>query len=332
MKYSTIGTSWITESFINAVKHTREAELSSIYSRSVENAERFAKRNGAENAFTSIEDMLNEETDFIYIASPNTMHYEHIKLAIKHKKHVFCEKPMVLNEREWEEIYELAEKENVFVFEGFRHLYSPNYKIFKEALEEIGSVRSGVLQYIKYSSRYDVLKDGKETNVFSKEFAGGALMDLGVYPLSMAIDLFGEPKDMNYFPVLLSNGIDGSGTIVLTYDTFIITILCSKIAQGLISSEIHGEDGTVTVDSIAPINSISVYNRKAQVSKELAKEQLALDMVYEVKEFIRIIKDNDNKCYQEAMERSRIVARCLHTLRMKQGTLLFPGESIGESL
>ncbi|RKQ33162.1 Gfo/Idh/MocA family protein [Oceanobacillus halophilus] len=309
--FSTIGTSWITESFIKAAHQTGKAELSSVYSRSENTAKKFARKNGSTNWYTDLEEMLKEDTDFIYIASPNTFHYEHMVKAIKKKKHVFCEKPMFITEQEWKDIDELAEREGVFVFEGYRHLYSPNYERLKGALNDIGKIRSGILQYVQYSSRYDAFMEGKNPNVFSKGFAGGALMDLGVYPLSMAIDLFGEPVKLDYFPVKLSNGIDGSGTLVLSYENYVITILCSKIAQGFIPSEFHGEEGTVTIDHIAPISKITHFDRENNEKHELAKEQLELDMVYETDEFIRMISENDKDSYKKAMERSRQVVKCL---------------------
>lgn len=168
MKFATIGTSWITESFIKAVMHTGKAELLSVYSRSKETAEAFARKNEAENSYTDIDTMLEEPIDFLYIASPNILHYEHILKAIEKKVHVFCEKPMVLNESQWEEVHTLANKNNVFVFEGYRHLYSPNYKKLKEVIGTIGPIRSGLLQYIQYSSRYDTFKEGGEPNIFQK--------------------------------------------------------------------------------------------------------------------------------------------------------------------
>lgn len=326
MKFATIGTSWITESFIKAVRHTGKAELLSVYSRSNETAETFARNNGAEKYFLDLDAMLEQTIDFLYVASPNILHYEHVLKAIKKNIHVFCEKPLVLNDTQWEEVHTLANKNNVFVFEGYRHLYSPNYQMLKEVLGTIGPIRSGLLQYIQYSSRYDSFKEGKEPNVFSKKFAGGALMDLGVYPLSMAIDLWGEPNDISYFPVLLSNGIDGSGTLVLTYEGFVITILCSKIAQATIPSEIHGEEGTLTVDHIAPIRKITLHNHRMKEIKEYAEEQYELDMIYEAEAFIRMIEENDKQYYESAMERSRRVAYWLKRARDKQGTLLFPGE------
>ncbi|GAB3045856.1 Gfo/Idh/MocA family protein [Virgibacillus ainsalahensis] len=327
MNFSTIGTSWITQSFIDAAKASGRAQLHSVYSRSENTADNFAKNNGITNSFTNIDEMLENPTDFIYVASPNVLHYEHILKCIAKGKHVFCEKPMVYTEKQWREIEEAADRQGVFIFEGYRHLFSPNYETLKKHLPHIGQVRSAMLQYVQYSSRYDVYKGGEEEvpNVFSKEFAGGALMDLGVYPLSMAIDLFGDPKDIEYFPVKLSNGIDGSGTLIVMYEDFHVTILCSKIAQGTIPSEIHGEDGSLTLNHIAPIESLKLYNRKTKQAEELAQDQAELDMVYQVQAFADMIESNNRTYYHFLMERSRQVVRMLEKARRKQN-IYFPGE------
>lgn len=325
MNYSTIGTSWITEMFIESTKLTGGVKLHSVYSRSKENGDDFARKNGAESSFTDLDEMLKEPTDFIYIASPNVMHYEHIIKCIENGKHVFSEKPMVYTEEQWNEIYKQAKEKGVFVFEGYRHLFSPNYFKLKEKLAEIGPVRSGIFHYIQYSSRYDVYKGGEMPNVFSKGFAGGALMDLGVYPFSMVIDLFGEPIDIDYFPTLLSNGADSSGTLVVTYKDAIITVLTSKIAQGTIPSEIHGEDGTLTIDHIAPINSLTHFDRKTEVTKELADSQHEVDMIYQFEGFLKMIKEKDTEKHEKWLERSRLIAKWTEKARRK-ASILFPGE------
>lgn len=321
MKFATIGTSWITEYFIAAAKQTGVAELIAVYSRSEETARSFAAKNGSEDWYTDLASLLASEADFIYIASPNNMHHEHVLQCIAKKKHVFCEKPMVYSEAQWTEIKFQAKKQGVYVFEGYRHLFSPNYDALKQHLDQVGKVRSVLLQYVQYSSKYDAYKAGNVPNVFAKEFAGGALMDLGVYPLSMAIDLFGEPKDIDYHPVFLSNGIDGSGTLVITYTDFIVTILCSKIAQATTPSEIHGEDGTLTIDHVAPIQKLTLYNRKTKGVEELVNHRLDLDMVHELKAFVRMIEASDETSYSVWMERSRLVAKWSEIARKKQGIL-----------
>ncbi|WP_373895023.1 Gfo/Idh/MocA family protein [Virgibacillus sp. CBA3643] len=325
MKFSTIGTSWITKSFIAAANQSGKANLTSVYSRSEETAKEFAEKNEAKNWYTNLDAMLEEDTDFVYIASPNSMHFEHIVKCMEYKKHIFCEKPLVYTRQQLDEMKGQAKKHDVFIFEGYRHLFSPNYKTLKNTLPKVGQVRSVLLQFIQYSSRYDTYKGGSVPNVFSKEFAGGALMDLGVYPLSMAIDLFGEPEDIDYFPVLLSNGIDGSGTLIVTYADFNVTIMCSKIAQGTVPSEIHGENGTLTMDHLAPIQSLEWLDLKSKETQELAQTQHDLDMVYEVETFVKMIEANDSSYHNLLLERSGHVVDGLEKARRKQ-RILFPGE------
>lgn len=326
LKFSTIGTNWITELFIAAANKTGKARLISIYSRSEDKAPSFADKHGAEKWFTSLDDMLKDESDFVYVASPNVLHYEHIMKCMENGKHVFCEKPMIYTKKQWDHIHKKAKEQNVFVFEGYRHLYSPNYQTLKNRLQQVGQIRSVFFHYIQYSSRYDAFKEGESPNVFSKAFAGGVLMDLGVYPLSMAIDLFGEPANVNYFPVLLENGIDGSGTLVLTYDDFIVTIICSKIAQATIPSEIHGEEGTMTLDHISPITSLSFYDRTSETKKELGEPLSDLDMVYEINEFIHMVEQKDDATYEKWMQRSLHVVKWAEKARRAEG-IRFPGEA-----
>lgn len=325
MKFSTIGTNWITEMFINAAKETDLVELNSVYSRTEASAKQFAEKHDVGNWYTDMDEMLNDKSDFVYIASPNSLHYEQVLACINRGKHVFCEKPMGFTEQQILNIKEKAEVNGVYVMEGYRHLFSPNYKKLKSNLKEIGKVRSTILQYVQYSSRYDAYKEGKTPNVFTKEFAGGALMDLGVYPLSMTLDLFGEPEDVNYFPVRLSNGIDGSGTLVVTYSEHQVTIMSSKIAQATIPSEIHGEEGTLTIDHIAPITKLTLTNWKTNRVEELASDQNELDMVYELKDFKQMIDQDDKASYEKWIERSRQVAKWSEKARHKAG-IYFPGE------
>src|SRR5699024_12830620 len=95
-------------------------------------------------------------------------------------------------------------------------------------LHKCGDIRSIVLKYSKYSSRYTKVLDGEEPNIFSLNFSGGALVDLGVYPLSAATSLFGTPIDTAYYPTKISKCVDESVTLILTYNNFIFNIISSK--------------------------------------------------------------------------------------------------------
>lgn len=326
MKFSTIGTSWITDLFIEAAKKV-DIKLASIYSRTEENAKQFAEKHGAEKYYTNLDELLTAESDFIYIASPNSLHYEHILKCIEYKKHVFCEKPLVINQAQWNDIQNKARNTGVYIFEGYRHLFTPNYKMLKKYLHKVGPVRNVLLPFCQYSSRYDAFKIGEQPNVFTKEFAGGVLMDLGVYPLSMALDLFGEPEDISYYPVLLENGIDGSGTMVLKYNQFIVTLIFSKITHSMLSAEIQGENGILTMDHLADTKKIEFIDRPNNMTIDLTQPMIGPDMVYELEAFIQMIQQADRVQHDAWLERSRQIVKWSERARKSVG-IIFSNEKI----
>ncbi|RSK28714.1 gfo/Idh/MocA family oxidoreductase [Bacillus sp. HMF5848] len=326
MRIGTVGTSSITEKFIGASTQTNAATVTSVYSRSQEKAEAFAQKHNISITFTDLETMaMSSDIDAVYLASPNSLHFEQAKLFIKQKKHIICEKPSFSNVAEWDEIMVLAKEYGVYVFEAFRNLHAPNSKILKSTLNNAGAIRSSLFHYQKYSSRYDALLAGQEPNIFSPAFSGGALVDLGVYPISLAVYLYGPPTSIHFHPVLLKNGIDGSGTIVLTYDTHICTILYSKITDSYLANEIQGENGTITLDHVAPISSISWQDRKGNPTTELAEPQHSNDMVYEINEFVRIITEQDHEAYTYWQTVSRDVLSITEQAR-KQANIVFACE------
>ncbi|WP_261129889.1 Gfo/Idh/MocA family protein [Bacillus sp. Marseille-Q3570] len=326
MKFGTVGTSWITESFIEAAEKSGKMTLNAVYSRSHENAKKMADTYHAPYAYDDLEEMAaNEDIEAIYIASPNSHHYEHAKLFLKHKKHVICEKPIFSNTSELKDAYQIAEEKGVFLFEAMRNIHSPNAKILKQQVEKAGTLRSAMFHYLQYSSRYDLFLKGESPNIFSPEFSGGTLVDLGVYPISLAVYLFGEPEDVSYHSVMLESGVDGSGTLVMDYDGFVCTILCSKISHSFISSEIHGEDVSLVLDHVAPVNKISLVDRKTKESERLGESLHDNDMIYEIVEFTRIIESNDKEEYRQLMDLSRGVLRITESAR-KQNNIVFGTE------
>lgn len=326
IKLGTVGTSWITEAFIEAAKHSGKFHLAAVYSRSIETAEKLAHTYHVPFIYTNLEEMArSQEIDTVYIASPNSVHFEQTITFLKNKKHVICEKPIFSNTAELEEAYRIAEENGVYLFEAIRNIHTPNFQILKEKLPMAGGLRSAVLPYIQYSSRYDLFLQGEEPNIFSSKYSGGALVDLGVYPLFLAVGLFGEPKKVTYHPVILRSGVDGSGTLVLNYDNFVCTILCSKTSHSVIPCEIHGEKGTFVLEDAAPISEIQFFDSHTKESEILSVEQDEKNMVYECINFAEIIQTKNDGEYQQLKEWSRIVLRITEEAR-KQNNIVFAVE------
>ncbi len=318
MKLGTIGTSWITETFIEATKQGHRLTLTSVYSRSESKAKDFAFRHSAEHYFTNLEEMAqSKEIDIMYIASPNSLHFEHAMLFLQHKKHVICEKPLFSNTQEWDKATQIAKENNVFLFEAIRNIHAPNFSHLKDNIYKIGNVRSANLHYLQYSSKYDAFLNGEEPNVFSIDFSGGALVDLGIYPIYLAVALFGQPTSISYHPIILRSGVDGNGTLILNYNSFICTILCSKISHSYMGSEIHGEEGTILFDSVAPIKGLQFISRKN--TSIFGTTHVDNDLIYEIEKFVSTIETNNIPEYERLQDLSRTVLEITETARKQNG-------------
>lgn len=326
INFGTVGTGWITESFIQAAKLSGQLQLTSVYSRTKDKAKQLADTYHSPNFFTDLEEMAKSpEIQAVYIASPNSVHFEQTLLFLKNKKHVICEKPIFSTSAELAAAYQTAEENGVYLFEAIRNIHTPNFKILKDNLHLAGKLRSTILPYIQYSSRYDLFLQGEEPNIFSATYSGGALVDLGVYPLYLAVGLFGAPKQVNYLPVLLRSGVDGSGTLVLTYDDFVCTILCSKISHSELPCEIHGEKGTFILEDAAPISKITFVDNRGLERETLSVDQEEKNMVYECENIVRIIETNNDQEYQQLKGWSEIVLQITEEAR-KQNNIIFAAE------
>lgn len=322
LRYGTIGTSWITEKFILAAKEANSIELGAVFSRSIEKALNFAGKHGAQDIYTDLDTMAKSSViDCVYIASPNSFHFEQAILFLKNKKHVICEKPIFRNKDELEYAYQVAEEKNVYLFEAIRNIHIPNLLQIKKNMTKVGKIGSVFFQRIRYSSKYDEYLKGEEPNVFSMKYGGGALVDLGVYPISLAVTLFGKPTDVSYSAVKLRTGVDGGGTLILQYTDFFCTIMCSKMSTSYNASEIHGEKGIISIDDVGKLSVIKYICNEDKQRVEIGRDQSENDMMYEIETFTRIIKTNDDEEYNRLKRISTDILSITEEARKQNGLL-----------
>ncbi len=267
----TIGTSWITEEFLRAAQLTNLYHLKGVYSRSADSGKDLATVFNANYYTDELNNLLfDPDIDAIYIASPNALHYQQARRAIQAGKHVIIEKPMTSSVKQWNALHDLANEKNVFVFEGAHHIHNRNYQrlrqIVRKKMDEKTQPFFGAnLNIGQYSSRYlryldDMERGKKGPNVFSLEMSGGTLMDLGVYPIYVAMDLFGTPSSVRYLTQKGPNGIDLFGHVHLTYPDFFVNIFISKAVHSELNSEIYIDDETLVVHDISRISRVDLIN------------------------------------------------------------------------
>ncbi|KAF2845587.1 NAD(P)-binding protein [Plenodomus tracheiphilus IPT5] len=328
INFGIIGTNWITHSFVSAAHSTGKWNLAAVYSRKQETAQEFASKYPSKTieTFTYLSTLATSPTiDTVYIASPNILHYEQAKLMLSAGKNVILEKPSCSTVAELDELFALAKEKGVILIEAFRHIQEANFKILKQQIPKLGPVYGASITFAQYSSRYEKVLAGEVPNIFNLEMGGGALVDLGVYCVAAAIDLFGAPADATYWPVKIATGADGAGKLILTYPTFTVHLCHSKIYNSDAPSEIYGQNGTLIVPSITDIERITFWDPKTKVRQEVEVQKPEEEnLKEEAEEFARIIETRDESARKRLEEHSRDVLWVLEKVRRDNG-LLFPG-------
>ena len=318
LKLGIIGTHIITDQMLDAAKTTGRYQLTTVYSRTLDRAKQFGKPYGATGFYDSLEDFFDEgDFDVVYIASPNSLHYEQVRLAIENDKFIIVEKPAFVNPEEFSGIESLLHAHpKARLVEAARHIHTGIYDQAKAKMKEMKHLQGGTFTVMKYSSRYDKVLAGDKPypNIFTPEFAGGALQDLGVYGVYAAVDLFGTPNSVVYFPTMVASGVDGKGVAILTYDNFEVTLNVGKTANSYLGSEIYGLKDTLYFDSIFDTTKVIYYNDKKQA------EPIKAPVFYNPDD------EDQIKRYQHWFDLARTVNSVMFDLR-QSADLMFPSDS-----
>lgn len=197
LNFGIVGTSDISHRFIEAAHLSGHYQLQAVFSRKLETAAAFSEQYEGVDLYTEWVKFLSAPIDVVYIASPNALHFEQAKAVLAAGKHAIVEKPMVSTPQELEQLRRVAQENNVFLFEAARNYHEQAQAIIREFLTD-KTILGGSFGYAKYSSKMPELLAGQMPNIFSTDFSGGALMDLGVYTLYAAIGILGTPRTARY--------------------------------------------------------------------------------------------------------------------------------------
>lgn len=303
MRIATIGTSWITESFIDSARYIDNVSIYAVYSRDEDKAKSFARKNKVEKYYYSLDEMLSDDNiDAVYIASPNSMHYEQAKKCLLSGKHVICEKPAVVTSEQLNEIYEIADSRNLIFLEAMKSMHSDGLEVIKNSLADLGEIRTASIDFSQHSSKYAAYKRGENPNIFNPEMCTGALMDLGVYCVYFALELFGEPSKVISHSDFLESGADCTGTLIFVYDDKTVTITYSKTANGFLGSRILGYNGAITVNSVSKLTGINRYFNDGRIEELYPVIDENIVMSKEIESF-RDFVDGKNKEYYDYCKR-----------------------------
>ncbi len=315
MRYGVIGTGWIAKSFIDGAREVCGSEFAAVYSRTVESGNKFAAENKIEKVYTDINEFAKGDFEAVYIASPNKLHYEQSKLMLQSGKHVICEKPITVEPEELEELQALADEKGLIYVEAIMYMFNPARDLLKDAIGKIGKITSAHFDFSQLSSKYPAYQRGELPNIFNPALATGCLMDLGIYCVYPALDLFGIPEKIPACAHFMESGADGSGTAGLLYPDKLITFTYSKLGQDRLGSQIFGDEGTVKIESISKLINMHLTAKNGDTQEiigDVAKEKL---MGYEALGFERFIAEPSDEYYQVTRQRALQVSQIMKQIR-----------------
>jgi predicted dehydrogenase len=214
IRWGILGTGKIAKALATALKELPDAELAAVASRSIDSATSFAKEYGAKRAHGSYQALADDpDVDVIYIATPHPMHHENALMCLNAGKALLVEKAFTVNRREAEEVVALARKKKLFVMEAMWSRFQPALVEAKRLIEagEIGKI-TNIQADLGFMA--DV---GPEHRLFNKELGGGAMLDLGIYPLSVSTYFLGGVASVKAMSELGPTGVDVQTNFVLRH-------------------------------------------------------------------------------------------------------------------
>lgn len=322
MKFAIFGPGKIAQCMAAAVTPLEEVERYAIASRDFKRAQDFASEWGFEKAYGSYEEMLADpEVELIYVATPHSHHYEHAKMCLNAGKHVLLEKAFTVNAKQAEELIALAKEKNVLLAEAIWTRYMPSRKMIDDLIE---SGRIGKVNAVMANLGYE-LHDIPRMQ--EPELAGGALLDLGVYPINFAkMVVKKDVKDVISTAVMSPKGIDWTNSITLIFEDDTMAVLHSNMLAGLNRlGAIYGDKGYLEVQNINNAEEIRVYDLDHQLVETIPVPEQINGYEYEVISCIKAIKEGKIECEEMPHEETLWIMRLMDRIR-KQWNMVYPFE------
>lgn len=284
LNWGIIGTGWIATE-MGAALNRVNGEIYAVCDVTLEAAQKYADKYGVQNAYGSADELIaDENVDIVYIATPHNLHYQLLIQALKAGKHVFCEKAITVNDVQLEEAVAIAKEKDLVICDGVTLFHMPLFKKLKEIVDS-GAIGTVKMVQVNFGSckEYDVTN-----RFFSKELAGGALLDIGVYATSFArYFMTSQPNTVlttaNYF----ETGVDETSGIILRNPegqmaVMALTMRAKQPKRGVVAGELgyievnnypRGDKATITYTEDGHTETIEAGNTDLALDYEIQDMQ-----------------------------------------------------------
>lgn len=321
LNWAVLGTGVIANQMAQALQKMGK-NLYAVANRTQSKAISFAEKYGVEKVYDSIDEVFTDENvDIIYITTPHNTHIQYIRKALENKKHVFCEKAITLNSDELAEAVKLAEKNGVIIAEAMTIWHMPLYKKLWQIAQ---SGKLGKLQLIQLN--FGSYKDYDMNNrFFNINLAGGALLDIGVYSLSLARSFMSsQPTEIKSQVKFAKSGVDEQASIIMmNNESEMATITLSLHSKQPKRAVISFEKGYIEIMEYPRADKAIIVDAETGKKAEILEGKTELALMYEMEDMENAVK-SDNLS-ELRLETTVDVMKIMTDLRKEWG-LIYPEE------
>lgn len=322
LKMAILGAGGIASTMAGTISRMEQVECYAVGSRSLEKAQVFAQKFGFQKAYGSYEELVrDEEVELVYIATPHSEHYENAMLCIRHKKPVLCEKAFTANAKQAKELLDYAKKEKVFITEAMWVRYLPMLQTIRAELAD-GAI--GTPTMLTANLGYLI---SEVPRLQRPDLAGGALLDVGVYPINFARMIFGDRiVKISSACTYTDSGVDEQDSITLIYeDGKVAQLAASMLGLSDRRGTIYGTKGFMVIENINNFESLTVYDTGYRPVKTIERPEQISGYEYEVEACIRALSEGKLECEEMPHEETLRVMELMDGLREEWG-VKFPFE------
>lgn len=324
IRWGIIGAGRISAEFAAALIRTQGTQLAAVASRDHDRAQEFAGRFGIARAYGSYEELVeDQEIDVVYIGTPHSKHKKNAMLCLNHGKHVLCEKAFTLNEEDTAQLIEMAGDKGLFLMEAMWTKFHPVTNKVKEWIDQgrIGAVR---LMNISFGFKSEF---NQEDRLFNISMGGGALLDVGIYPVTYAVHMMGEmPVSVSGSAWLGKTGVDEVNNVQMQFENGAIAVLSSAISANLGQEGVLiGEKGKIVLDRFFMAQKAEIYDNEGRLTERYEEPFLVNGYEYEIMEVNRCIQGHKTQSPVNPLEDTKNIMHLLDQIRSQWG-LVYPQE------
>ncbi len=320
IKWGILGLGKIAHKFASDLILVKDCELVAVASSNYDRAKVFANKFGVKTCHIGYDDLYKDKSvEIIYIASLNHNHYRHAIESMKHGKAILCEKPLAINHHQVEEMIKSAKKHKVFLMEALWTRFNP---AFEQLLRWIDQGAIGKLRYINATFSFNGLDKDIDSRLFNPEKGGGSLLDIGIYPLFLALIIMGNPNTIKASAVLSDTGVDEQIGMLLTYDQSQAILYSSYTHHEDMRARICGEQGELY------LNSRWHESPKLKLVKDGKSIDKTFDFIgkgysYEILEANRCLRNKDTESSKWPLKNSLDLVNLMDKVRIQTG-IIYP--------